>query len=190
MIKEAPGVTFFEENMTELKLFFLNYITLQVLSFKRDSSDSNTYITGSSITLVFSERGTVWGVRPAVTEFNFRFVAENETALADICMRNKNELIKSTIWQQNLIFPTSDAVNGNRRVCWYLTKEHLLSRMKISSLQYRNQSRSNVHKDTKGVCGWGEGWGKKSLLQTVCRDSASRCTLNLKACCNLSCKIQ
>lgn len=114
----------------------------------------------SYYTCIYQTQHTIWCVTHTVTKFNLCCRSENETRLADSWTRNKNEIIMSTIWQQNLIFPTSDVVNGNRRVCWYLTKEHLLSRMKIASLQNRNQSRSQVHKGTRGVCGWREGWKK------------------------------
>lgn len=115
----------------------------------------------SYYTCLYQTEHTVWCVKHTVTEFNLRCCSENETLLADSWMRNKNEIIKSTIWQQNLIFPTSDIVNGNRRVCWYLSKEHLLSQMKITSLQNRNQSWRQVHKDTMWVFE-AEGSGKKN----------------------------
>lgn len=56
-----------------------------------------------------------------------------ETLRFDISMKNTNEIINETIWQQNLIFATSDVVNENGMVGWYLNKEHLLSQMKINS---------------------------------------------------------
>ena len=84
---------------------------------------------------------------------------------------------------RNPIFATSEMVNENGRVCWYPNKEHLLSQMKINSLQNRNRSRGDVQKGAGGAATlWPVVGSQKPPLL---RNGVFKNTFNLKAFCNL-----